>query len=60
MSWRSIGLSVGAATLACAVLATSSLAGTAPVTANVLAGTLSLSSSAAPSVSVTLNGSDQD
>lgn len=60
MSGRSsFGAYLAAAAVACAVLATHAVAGTAPVTANVLAGTVSVSSSAAPSVSVTLNGSDQ-
>lgn len=56
----SFSILVGLGAVTCAVLAAQAVAGTAPVTANVLAGTLSLSSSAAPSVSVTLNGADQD
>jgi len=50
--WLALGLT------ASAVLANP--AGAVLATANVLAGTLSLSSSAAPSVSVTLNGTDQN
>lgn len=56
----SFGAYVTLTAVACTVLATHAVAGTAPVTADVVAGTLSLSSSAAPSGSVTLNGSDQD
>jgi hypothetical protein len=47
------------AAVTCATLAASAAAGTAPVTATVVAGTLSLSSSAAPGGSVTLDGTNQ-
>lgn len=53
------GVFLAVAATACAALATRAVASDATATANVLAGTLSVASSAAPSVSVTLNGSDQ-